>query len=188
MKGMIEMRYSIKGKNVEVTEAIEGKVANSLESLDKYFVIDESTVATVLLTVYSDQQKIETTIPTKFGILRAEASDRDLYNAIDSVIDKLERQIRKQKTKLKNRRAKDKLGHAFNLEILQELQEDEAQVKDEGVVRTKFITPEAKDIETAILEMEMLNHSFYIYRDIETEAINVIYKRKNGGYGIIETN
>jgi len=182
------MKYSIKGKNIQVTEAIENYVETRLEVLDKYFIIDEDTAVNVLIRVYNADQKIETTIPTKFGILRAEARDKDLYNAIDDVVDKLEAQIRKQKTKLKDRRAKEKLGYAFNMEFLEELNIEEAEEENEGVVRTKSLTPEAKDIETAILEMEMLHHSFYIFRDIETENINVIYKRKDGGYGLIETN
>lgn len=181
------MKYSIKGKNIEVTEAIEDYIENRIDILDKYFVIDEDTVAKILVRVYGADQKIETTIPTKHGILRAEARSKNLYTAIDEVVEKLESQIRKQKTKLKNHRSsKDKLGHAIDFEFLQEL--DIKEEDDEGVVRTKELTPEAKDIDTAILEMEMLNHNFYIYRDMDTENISVIYKRKDGGYGVIETN
>ncbi|MDF9866620.1 putative sigma-54 modulation protein [Bacilli bacterium PM5-3] len=182
------MKYSIKGKNVQVTEAIENYIESRLDLLDKYFVVDDSTVAKVLIRVYDSEQKIETTIPTKFGMLRAEARDKDLYTAIDSVVEKLEAQIRKQKTKLKDRRAKEKLGYAFNMEFLKELADDEFEEDLAEVVRTKELTPEAKDIDTAILEMEMLHHSFYIFRDIETENISVLYKRKDGGYGLIETN
>ena len=182
------MKYSIKGKNIQVTEAIENYIELRLEALDKYFVIDDETEVKVLIRVYDADQKIETTIPTKFGMLRAEARNKDLYTAIDSVVEKLESQIRKQKTKLKDRRAKEKLGHAFNVEFLQELVNDEVEETIEEVVRTKALTPEAKDIDTAILEMEMLNHSFYIFRDMETENISVLYKRKDGGYGLIETN
>lgn len=185
------MKFSIKGKNVEVTEAIQAYIESRLSNLDKYFVIDDETSANVLIRVYGDGQKIETTIPTKYGILRAESRDRDLYTAIDNVVLKLESQIRKQKTKLKNRRSKDKqkLGLAIDFDFLQSLEDPKADdVEDEGVVRTKELTPEAKDIDTAIMEMEMLNHSFYIFRDMETENISVIYKRKDGGYGLIETS
>ncbi|MDL2211336.1 ribosome-associated translation inhibitor RaiA [Erysipelotrichaceae bacterium OttesenSCG-928-M19] len=182
------MKYSIKGKNIQVTEAIEDYIETRINSLDKFFVIDEETVAKILIRVYDSEQKIEATIPTKYGILRAEARDKDLYSAIDNVVEKLESQIRKQKTKIKGHRAKEKLGHAFNLEFLQELEVDKSEELVEEVVRTKELTPEAKDIDTAILEMEMLNHSFYIFRDMETENISVIYKRKDGGYGLIETN
>ena len=182
------MKYSIKGKNIEVTEAIESYIESRVDTLDKFFVIDEDTAAKILIRVYDNEQKIETTIPTKYGILRAEARDKDLYTAIDDVVEKLEAQIRKQKTKIKGHRAKEKLGHAFNLEFLQELDIDAQDEIQDEVVRTKELTPEAKDIDTAILEMEMLNHSFYIFRDMDTENISVLYKRKDGGYGLIETN
>ncbi|MDR1781706.1 MAG: ribosome-associated translation inhibitor RaiA [Bacilli bacterium] len=186
------MKYSIKSKNIEITDAIEKYIESRISLLDKFFVIDDDTVAKVLIKIYNDQQRIETTIPTKFGILRAEARDKDLYNAIDSVVDKLEAQIRKHKTKIKDHRAsyrgKEKLGHAFNIEMLDDLSSPVSDDYDDSeVVRTKEIVPEAKDIDTAILEMEMLNHSFYIYRDMDTENISVIYKRKDGGYGVIET-
>lgn len=184
------MEFTIKGKNIELTEAIEDYIEGKLLGLDKYFVIDEQTSAKVLIVVHGNYQKIEVTIPTKHGVLRAESRERDLYTAIDKVVEKLESQIRKQKTKIKLR-AKDKqgLGHAFDMEYLASIEEiaDEPDNKS-GVVRTKNITPEAKDIETAIMEMEMLHHSFYIFRDMETETISVVYKRHDGGYGLIETN
>ena len=187
------MKYSIKAKNIEITDAIEKYIESRINLLDKFFVVDDNTEAKILIKIYNDEQKIETTIPTKYGILRAEARDKDLYNAIDSVVDKLEAQIRKHKTKIKDHRAsyrgKEKLGLAFNIEMLDNLADanDYDEDDDSQVVRTKELTPEAKDIDTAILEMEMLNHSFYIYRDMDTENISVIYKRKDGGYGLIET-
>lgn len=183
------MKYSIKGKNIEITEAINDYIENRLDVLSKYFIFDEESEIKVLVKVHNDNQKIEVTIPTRQGVLRAESSDKDLYTAIDSVVDKLEAQIRKQKTKLKNQREnKVGLGHAFDMDFILALDEIDFEEEDLGVVRTKQITPEAKDIETAIMEMEMLHHSFYIFRDIETEKIAVIYKRKDGGYGLIETN
>jgi putative sigma-54 modulation protein len=184
----IMMKYSIKGKNIEVTEAIETYIESRISILDKFFVIDDNTSANILIRVYNDVQKIEATIPTKFGILRAEARDKDLYNAVDDVVEKLEAQIRKQKTKIKGHRGskhRESLGHAFDMNIIDEL--PNVHEDDDKVVRVKQIIPEAKDIDTAILEMEMLHHSFYIYRDMDTENIHVIYKRKDGGYGIIET-
>lgn len=182
------MKYSVRGENVEVTEALNQFVESRLDSLDKYFVVDDTTVANVLLTVERGGiEKVETTIPTKFGILRAEATEKDLYDAIDRVVDKLERQVRKLKTKFKkHRKGKENLGLALDPDFLN-APADEYQEEESEVVRVKEITPEAKDVETAILEMEMLHHDFYIYRDMDTENIHVIYKRKNGGYGVIET-
>lgn len=182
------MKFIIKGKNIEITEAIENYITNRLSTLTKYFIIDDSTDINVLISVYQDEQKMEVTIPTQQATLRAESRNRDLYAAIDVVVEKLQSQIRKQKTKLKKHRTnKEKLGHAFNFEEIMdmEIEQDEA---GNNIVRTKHLTPEAKDLETAILEMEMLNHNFYIFRSMEDENINIIYKRKNGGYGIIETD
>jgi len=136
-------------------------------------------------------KKVEVTIPTKNGNFRAEASDKELITAIDRVVDKLEAQIRKQKTKLFNaKRKNEKIGFALNNAYFEG--ENEADVvafddDEDVVVREKQITPEAKDVDTAILEMEMLGHDFYIYRDMDTEQIHVVYKRKSGGYGVIET-
>ena len=121
------------------------------------------------------------TIPTEYVLLRAEVVDQDLYNAIDLVIDKLEGQIRKYKTRL-NRKSKDnKL--AFNLASIEPLEEEEEDV----LVKTKTITPKPMDMEEAIMQMELIGHSFFVYRDTETDAISIVYRRNDGNYGLIET-
>lgn len=120
-------------------------------------------------------------IPTEYVLLRAEVVDQDLYNAIDLVIDKLEGQIRKYKTRL-NRKSKDnKL--AFNLASIEPLEEEEEDV----LVKTKTITPKPMDMEEAIMQMELIGHSFFVYRDTETDAISIVYRRNDGNYGLIET-
>lgn len=177
------MKVQIYGKNITVTPSIEEKVVNKLRLLEKYFIIDENATANVVVRVYPQGQKIEVTIPTKMVILRAEVTHEDLYAAIDLVIDKLEDQIRRQKTRL-SRRGKEKLALAFIDN--EETEEYEDDLEDE-VVRTKTITPERMDLDEAIMRMEMLNHSFFIYTDVETDEISVVYKRHNGGYGCIET-
>ena len=121
------------------------------------------------------------TIPTEYVLLRAEVVDQDLYNAIDLVIDKLEGQIRKYKTRL-NRKSKDnKL--AFNLASIEPLEDEEEDV----LVKTKTITPKPMDMEEAIMQMELIGHSFFVYRDTETDAISIVYRRNDGNYGLIET-
>ena len=130
---------------------------------------------------YPYGQKIEVTIPTEYVLLRAEVVDQDLYNAIDLVIDKLEGQIRKYKTRL-NRKSKDnKL--AFNLASIEPLEDEEEDV----LVKTKIITPKPMDMEEAIMQMELIGHSFFVYRDTETDAISIVYRRNDGDYGLIET-
>lgn len=172
------MKVQIHGKNISVTPAIAEKIENKLSFLEKYFIIDENVVASVVVRVYPNKQKIEVTIPTKMAVLRAEVVHEDLYAAIDLVIDKLEDQIRRQKTRLEKRN-KEKLAMSF---VNQEIEEDE-----EVLVKTKTITPTEMDLDEAIMRMEMLDHSFFIYKDSETNEIAVVYKRHDGGYGLIET-
>ena len=157
------------------------KLLKQLKKLDKYFIVSENVEAKVLVRTYPYGQKIEVTIPTEYVLLRAEVVDQDLYNAIDLVIDKLEGQIRKYKTRL-NRKSKDnKL--AFNLASIEPLEEEEEDV----LVKTKTITPKPMDMEEAIMQMELIGHSFFVYRDTETDAISIVYRRNDGDYGLIET-
>ena len=175
------MKITLRGKNIEITEAIEEKVSEKLSKLDKYFIVSENVEAKVLVRTYPYGQKIEVTIPTEYVLLRAEVVDQDLYNAIDLVIDKLEGQIRKYKTRL-NRKSKDnKL--AFNLASIEPLEEEEEDV----LVKTKTINPNPMDMEEAIMQMELIGHSFFVYRDTETDAISIVYRRNDGDYGLIET-
>ncbi len=175
------MKITLRGKNIEITEAIEEKVSEKLSKLDKYFIVSENVEAKVLVRTYPYGQKIEVTIPTEYVLLRAEVVDQDLYNAIDLVIDKLEGQIRKYKTRL-NRKSKDnKL--AFNLASIEPLDDEEEDV----LVKTKTITPKPMDMEEAIMQMELIGHSFFVYRDTETDAISIVYRRNDGDYGLIET-
>lgn len=176
------MKVQIYGKNITVTPAIAEKIEKKLNHLEKYFIIDENVIANVVVRVYPNKQKIEVTIPTKFAVLRAEVVHDDLYAAIDLAIDKLEDQIRRQKTRL-TRKNKEKLAYAF----LETEELDEEYDEADEVVKTKSIVPDTMELDEAIMRMEMLNHNFFIYRDDETKEIAVVYKRHDGGYGLIET-
>ncbi len=174
------MRLEIVGKNVTVTEGMKEKAEKKLSFLNKYLLIDEDTIARVVCKVYPNVQKVEITIPTRIGQVRAEVEHEDFYAALDLAIDKLEDQIRRQKTRL-SRKHKDKLATAF-------IEEDVEQInKDDVLVKTKSINPETMDVEEAIMRMEMLGHSFFVYNDNETEGIAVVYRRNDGQYGLIET-
>ncbi|MFV0395661.1 MAG: ribosome hibernation-promoting factor, HPF/YfiA family [Coprobacillaceae bacterium] len=175
------MNINVRGKNVEITEAIEAKVADKLAKLDKYFIVSDNVEAKVLVRTYPYGQKIEVTIPTEYVLLRAEVVEDDLYNAIDLVIDKLEGQIRKYKTRLSRKSKDNKL--ALNLATVEPLEEEEEDV----LVKVKSITPKPMDMEEAIMQMELIGHSFFVYRDTETDAISVVYRRDDGDYGLIET-
>ena len=177
------MKVNITGKNITVTQAIADKINKKLAILNKYFIIDDEDTANVLIRTYPDKQKIEVTTPTRFAILRTEVADDDLYKAIDRAIDKLEDQIRRQKTRIEKKKNHSPLSEAF---IDVELYED-APVDEDEVVRTKSIVPAFMSLDEAIAKMELLDHDFFIYTDDETRKIAVVYRRREGGYGLIET-
>ena len=177
------MKVIIRGKNVDITEGIESKVTKKLSMLDKYFIMSDNVEAKVLIRTYRDGQKIEVTIPTEYVLLRAEEVNDDLYDAIDLVIDKLEGQIRKYKTRL-SRKSKDK-KLAFNLSSLEGL--DDSDDEEDVVVKTKTINPKPMNMEEAIMQMELIGHSFFVYEDIEDNSVSIDYKRNDGGYGLLQT-
>ena len=177
------MKFDIYGENVSITDAMRNQIEKKLSFLERYFVIDENTVASVRVKVYSYYEKVEVTIPTKVGILRAEVKGKDFYSAVDECIDKLEEQIRKQKTRL-SRRHREKLANSF---VEEEEWVDPFLEEDDTPVRTKSVKLEKMDLDEAIMRMEMLGHTFFIYLDDETNSSAVVYKRNDGGYGLIGT-
>ena len=177
------MKYNIRGDKLEVTDALAGYVESKLDRLNKYFKEDE-ILANVLLKVRGNDQIIEVTIPTYKFILRSEESDKDLYAAIDLVTDKLERQIRKNKTRL-NKQNFDNKFKEFNFDY--EVKDEEESSENEVIVKRKKLEMKPMDEEEAILEMNLLGHEFFVYKDMHTDNINVLYRRKDGNYGLIET-
>ena len=172
------MEILIRGTKLEVTDSMKGYVKEKLSKLDKYFV-DQKLKATVLVKVHDYLQKIEVTIPLKTLILRAEDEQEDFYAAVDLVINKLERQIRKNKAKLQKRdRFKTK---ELNLDDVIPIEENSE------IVKHKKVDVKPMSSEEAILQMDLLGHDFYVYKDSDTNSVNVVYKRKEGGYGIIES-
>ncbi|MCH4207785.1 MAG: ribosome-associated translation inhibitor RaiA [Solobacterium sp.] len=176
------MKFEIVGKNVTVTEAMRNQIEKKLSNLDKYLLIDPNTTARVVTRVYPNSQKVEVTIPTKVGILRTEVMNNDLYAAIDLAVDKLEDQIRRQKTRL-SRRHKESLSDTF-------IEEDETETAEENdiPVKTKSVHADTLDLDEAIMQMELSGHEFYIYTDEESGKVSVVYQRKDGQYGLIEVD
>ena len=177
------MKYNIRGDKLEITDAIGNYVESKLDRLNKYFK-EDNILANVLLSVKGTSQKIEVTIPTDKFILRSEESDKDLYAAIDLVTDKLERQIRKNKTRLNKQNIDNKLKE-FNFDY--EVKDDEENSEDEVIVKRKKLEMKPMDEEEAILEMNLLGHEFFVYKDMHTNNVNVLYRRKDGNYVLIET-
>jgi putative sigma-54 modulation protein len=177
------MKLNIHGKNLTITDAMFDRTSKKLSFLDKYFNIEPDTVANVVVKAYQNGIKFEVTIFTKVGVLRAEVPHEDYYAAVDLAIDKLEDQIRRQKTRL-SRKHKEKLSKVF----LEAINADENKVEEKDIlVRTKSIDAQEMDVQEAIMKMEMLNHSFFVYTDSETKTVSVVYKRLDGGYGCLET-
>src|SRR5574344_1316693 len=174
------MKYNIRGDKMIITDAIKDYTETKLGKLEKYFKDDDIT-ANVLAKVRGNSQIVEVTIPTSKFILRSEEENEDLYAAIDLVSDKLEKKIRKNKTRL-NRNIKDSVKE-FNFDF--DIKEEEES--KEKIVKRKNIEMKPMDEEEAILEMELLGHSFFVYKDMDTNKICVLYKRKYGDYGLIET-
>ena len=173
------MNINIRGDKIEVTDSIKNYVKENLEKLDKYFEDSSKIDAHVIIRARNGEQIIEVTVPTSKYTLRAEEKHSDLYAAIDLVTDVLERQIRKNKTRLNKRRADADVVFSFIPE------EDEEYVETNQVVKRKTIEKKPMSEEEAILQMELLDHDFFLYNDVDEECFAVIYKRKDGNYGII---
>ena len=179
------LKFNIRGENVEVTESIRDYVIKRISKLEKFFEDNVEANAHVNLKVYPNKTfKVEVTIPLPYLTLRAEETSSDMYGSIDLVTDKLERQIRKYKTKV-NRKSREK-GYK-NMDFVPDV-EDEPVSDDLKIVRTKQISLKPMDPEEAVLQMDMLGHDFFVFEDAETNGTSVLYRRKDGRYGLIEIN
>ena len=177
------LKFNIRGENVEVTESIRDYVIKRISKLEKFFEDNVEANAHVNLKVYPNKTfKVEVTIPLPYLTLRAEETSSDMYGSIDLVTDKLERQIRKYKTKV-NRKSREKGYMDFVPDV-----EDEPVSDDLKIVRTKQISLKPMDPEEAVLQMDMLGHDFFVFEDAETNGTSVVYRRKDGRYGLIEIN
>lgn len=173
------MRFTITGRNIEVTEGLRSAVESKLGKLEKYF--DRDTDVYVTLNVEKERQKIEVTIPVKGNIIRAEETSSDMYVSIDLVEEVIERQLKKYKKKIIQ--SKQSAAASFTQDYLDNDYEEEAEVK---IVRSKRFGIKPMDPEEACIQMELLGHNFYVFSNAETGEVNVVYKRKGNTYGLIE--
>ncbi|WEV61385.1 ribosome-associated translation inhibitor RaiA [Streptococcaceae bacterium ESL0729] len=181
------MSFNIRGENSEVTTALREYVENKIGKIEKYFKDSEDFTAHVNLKVYSNKNaKVEVTIPMKHLTLRAEDTSQDMYGSIDLVVDKLERQIRKYKTKT-NRRKNVKGLKDLPLEDFSDFTISEEEEAPTKIVRTKEVGLKPMDAEEAVLQMEMLGHDFYLFTDADTDSASIVYRREDGDYGLIES-
>ena len=173
------MRFNIHGKKLDVTDSIKNYIEEKIGRLDKYFENPENITATVLIKLRGNDQVVEATINANKFMLRGEESHKDLYAAIDKVSDKIERQIRKNKTRMHKK---------VNKELIQDfvLDFEEKEENDNVIVKRKVIEDKPMNEEEAILQMELLGHEFFAFRNVDTNDINILYRRKDGDYGILE--
>jgi putative sigma-54 modulation protein len=174
------MKYNIRGDKITVTGAMKNYIEEKLSKMDKYFEEPGDITATVLVKVKELEQTIEVTVPTKRFTIRAEESNEDFYAAVDLVVDKLERQIRKNRDRL-NKKFKNVEELEFNFDF--DVKKEESN--ESLIVKRKNISMKPMDEEEAILQIELLNHDFFVFKNIDEECVSVLYKRKDGNYGII---
>ena len=172
------MRYKITGRNINVTPGLKAAVEEKIGKLERYF--NQDTEVNITLTVEKDRQKIEVTIPVKGTIIRAEQESNDMYVSIDLVEEIIERQLRKYKNKIVERK---QAGHSLSKAFAEEEIEDEESIE---IIRSKRFAIKPMDPEEACVQMELLGHDFYVFRNSETDEVNVVYRRKKNSYGLIE--
>ena len=176
------MKFNIRGQKLEVTDAIRSYIEGKIGRLEKYFENPADITANVLIKVRGKDQVVEVTIPAPKLILRGEESNKDLYASIDLVSDKLERQIRKNKTRMNSKNNKKNVT-----DFIAEFSVDELELDKNVIAKRKHIEMKPMNEEEAILQMELLSHEFFVYKDSENNNVCILYKRKDGDYGIIET-
>lgn len=180
VKGLDIMRITITGRNIDLTQGLKDAVEEKLSKLEKYFKPDTDVYVT--LSVEKERQKIEVTIPTKGHVIRSEQVSSDMYVSIDLVEEVIERQLRKYRTKLSSK--KIAATELFTPEFLEaDDPEDDEEVK---IVRTKRFGMKPMYPEDACIQMELTGHDFFVFRNAETDEVNVVYKRKGNTYGLIE--
>ncbi len=173
------MNYIIVGKNIDVTPGLKQAVEEKIGKLEKYFAPD--TEIHVTLSVEKDRHKIEVTIPVKGSIIRSEQVSNDMYVSIDLVEEIIERQLKKYKTKIIDK--EQEAAQTFKQEYIERDYQDEDEIR---IVRSKRFGIKPMYPEDACVQMELLGHNFYVFRNAETEEVNVVYKRKGNTYGLIE--
>lgn len=177
------MRYQIIKKDVRISKQDEEKIIEKISRLEKTLNKSEELECRVVVKSHGKNQKVEITIPTKFLVLRSEVEAEEVLDAVDRAREKLESQIRKVKTKLDRTNSKANLGKAF---VLNEIKVDNEETEEDIYVRTKSIKPTPMTLDDAIISMDALGHSFFIYLDQNDQTVSVVYKRNEGGYGVIE--
>ncbi|MFD2369366.1 ribosome hibernation-promoting factor, HPF/YfiA family [Brevibacillus sp. GCM10020057] len=182
------MKFNIRGENIQITAALREYVERKVGRLEKYFETPQPAEAHVTMRVHREEGTIEVTIPLGGVIIRAEETHEDMYAAIDLVVEKLERQIRKHKTKLMRKlrvdsTAKVNASHSAAVVLAEESDEEDVDI---DIVRTKRFNLKPMDAHEAVMQMDMLGHNFFVFQNSDTNDVSVVYRRHDGRYGLIE--
>lgn len=173
------MEFIIRGDKLKITDAMNDYIEEKLGKLEKYLKNSDDVRVNVIVKVKNHEQRVEITIPLKTYILRSEETKDDFYAAVDKAVDKLERQIRKNKTRMMSKQVKTNID--FDMSIIEPEKEE-----DNKIMKRKVVDVKPMNEEEAIIQMELLGHQFYMYKDSESEKVAVVYKRTDGNYGILE--
>lgn len=176
------MKINIRGEKLEITDSMKKYAEEKLEKLDKYFENPNEVQGKVLAKLQGPKQKVEITVPIKNIVLRVEEVGEDFYATIDTALDKLERQIRKNKTKIESRKKKKNADYMYFSFVDEDIKEENTN----KIVKRKTIELQPMDEDEAILQMELLNHDFFLFKDSNTNKVSLIYRRNDKDYGIIE--
>lgn len=177
------MKFTIIGRKIEVTDKVRDYVEKKLKKLDKFF--REEPDARIVLGTIKDNEYIEATIYASGMIYRAEASDREVLAAVDKIVDVIERQIRKNKTRLEKKIKRDATLDTMLINGANYTEGEETSEFE--IVKTKRFTVKPMNAEEAVLQMNLLGHNFFVFKNVDTDEMNVVYKRKDGKYAIIES-
>lgn len=176
------IRINISGKNLEITQALRSYVEKKVTKLEKYLNDNQTASAEVMLRIERGIHIAEVTMNLSGRMLRGEGKTGDMYTSVDAAVDRIERQFNKYKSKLGRRTPGPKLG-----EIPVAEQGEAAGSQEPRIVRTKRFALRPMDVEEAVLQMELLGHDFFVFRDADTGDVSVVYKRRDGNYGLIES-
>lgn len=175
------MKFNIHGSKIKITKPINDYILEKIGKLNKYLEDPDNVICNVAIRIKGSNETVEVTIPVKKFILRAEETNTDLYAAIDLVSEKLERQIRKNKTRMKKKIDKNEINFMTDFKV-------NSKEEEKGkIVKRKIMEMKPMNEEEAILQMNLLDHNFFVFKNIDNGDISVLYQRKDGDYGIIET-
>lgn len=174
------MNIIVKGRNIDVTDALKDYVEKRFSKLEKYF--SKELEGTITLVVERGDHRAEATIPLHRYILRAEDTSDDMYASIDAVSDKIERQVRKYKTRMNRKGKQAKEETLINPAVLEENTQEEADI----IAKTKSFVLKTMDAEEAVMQMELLDHDFFVFLNADTDDVGIVYRRKDGKYGLLE--